>query len=54
MPERKLKKLVSLDNIVQNQVNTQKIANKNVNLQKILSLRRLTLCVILIKLIGYL
>ncbi|MBD22373.1 MAG: hypothetical protein CL572_01750 [Alphaproteobacteria bacterium] len=29
MPERKLK-LVSLDSIVQNQVNTQKIANKNV------------------------
>ena len=29
MPERKLK-LVSLDNLIQNQVNTQKIANKNV------------------------
>ena len=29
MPERKLK-LASLDNIILNQVNTQKIANKNV------------------------
>ena len=29
MPERKLK-LVSLDSIIQNQIKTQKIANKNV------------------------
>ena len=29
MPERKLK-LVSLDDIIQNQIKTQKIANKNI------------------------
>ena len=51
MPERKLRQ-VNLDDIIQNQVNIQKIANKNIEFKIQINKRRIPLHVTLIKLID--